>query len=103
MSKPAAVLQVLSTHSPGFRSEKSLALSYELKLRQTDGIPLEGSGGGGSGGGGGCDTGSKAAPTDLSELMVSWQAPLPEHAPLQPRKLEPSEAEALRATVAPSV
>src|SRR3954470_18830658 len=50
------------------------------------------------GGGGGVP--SKAAPTCRSEPTVTWQVPVPEHAPVQPEKVEPGAGVAVRATLA---
>src|SRR4051812_41852489 len=45
---------------------------------------------------------SKAAPTCRSAKAVSWQLPAPEHAPVQPEKVEPDAGVAVRTTLAPS-
>src|SRR4051812_41307493 len=50
----------------------------------------------GDGGGGP----SNAAPTCRSEPTVSWQVPVPEHAPVQPEKVEPGAGVAVRTTLA---
>src|SRR5699024_1319742 len=47
-------------------------------------------------------TGVNVAPTLWSALMVTLQAPLPEHAPVQPEKTEPALGSGVRPTLAPS-
>ena len=41
------------------------------------------------------------AVTAFGALMVTWQAPEPEHAPLHPVKTDPGAAEAVRVTTVP--
>src|SRR3954467_792969 len=43
---------------------------------------------------------SKAAPTCRSAPTVTWQVPVPEHAPVQPEKVEPGAGVAVRTTLA---
>lgn len=43
----------------------------------------------------------KVAVTDRSVFMVTTQEPGPEHAPLQPAKVDPAEALAVRVTIVP--
>src|SRR4051812_46105303 len=50
------------------------------------------------GGGGGVP--SKAAPSCRSAPTVTWQVPVPEHAPVQPEKVEPDAGVAVRTTLA---
>ena len=38
------------------------------------------------------------AVTDFAASIVTVQAPVPEHAPVQPVKIEPADAEAVRVT-----
>ena len=45
--------------------------------------------------------GAKVAVTDLAELIVTWQLPEPEQAPLHPVKLDPAEGLAVRVTDVP--
>src|SRR5437762_377816 len=40
----------------------------------------------------------KVAVTDFAALIVSWHAPVPEHAPLQPEKAEPADGAAVSVT-----
>ena len=44
---------------------------------------------------------AKVAVADLAALMVTWQEPAPEQAPLQTAKAEPAAAAAERVTTAP--
>ena len=46
--------------------------------------------------------GAKVVATEASALTVTLQLPFPEHAPLQPEKIEPSAAVAVRVTVVPT-
>ncbi len=43
------------------------------------------------------------AVTDWAALMVTWQAPVPVQAPLQPAKVEPAVAVGLRVTTVPEL
>lgn len=45
--------------------------------------------------------GAKSALTDSSPLIVSWQEPVPEQAPLQPEKTDPEPAAAVSVTFDP--
>jgi hypothetical protein len=47
-------------------------------------------------------TGANVAVTARSELIVSWQPPVPEQAPDQPAKRDPARGLAVRVTLAPS-
>ena len=42
------------------------------------------------------------AVTDRAVFMVTWQEPVPEHAPLQPEKVEPEAGTAVRVTMVPA-
>src|SRR5687767_5816309 len=44
----------------------------------------------------------KVAVTAFGASMVTWQAPDPEHAPLQPAKVDPAAGEAVRLTTVPA-
>jgi hypothetical protein len=41
----------------------------------------------------------KVAVTDFAEVMLTTQEPVPEHAPLQPAKLDPTVEVGLRVTL----
>jgi len=45
----------------------------------------------------------KVAVTDLAELMLTTQLPVPVHAPLQPAKVEPEAAVAVSVTEVPAL
>ena len=45
----------------------------------------------------------KVAVTDFAALMVTWQAPVPVQAPLQPVKVDPALAALVRVTTVPEL
>ena len=93
MTVPASMSekQALPQEKPsGF--EVTTPLPAPALTMRSDGVPV---------GGGGGPVAVKIAPTLVAAFMVTVQVPVPEQAPLQPAKVEPELATAVRVTLVP--